>query len=120
MRDHRAGYAQVTCHSTLQHHDRSHRVTSARLYFADTAPATRQSLRVLEAAKAAVPTLVTKSSIMLGLGETTEEARPAFSCCLPHCLPPPPSPGTCRRLSTGYNRAYMTLRDLSCCWDDPL
>jgi lipoic acid synthetase len=34
-----------------------------------------QSLRVLEAAKAAVPTLVTKSSIMLGLGETTEEVR---------------------------------------------
>lgn len=33
----------------------------------------RQSLTVLEAAKKAVPTLITKTSIMLGLGETEEQ-----------------------------------------------
>merc|ERR1719262_1737520 len=33
----------------------------------------RQSLLVLEAAKKAVPTLITKTSIMLGLGETEEQ-----------------------------------------------
>ncbi|KAM3421227.1 Lipoyl synthase [Cercospora zeina] len=33
----------------------------------------RQSLAVLEAAKAAKPTLITKTSIMLGLGETEEQ-----------------------------------------------
>jgi lipoic acid synthetase len=33
----------------------------------------RQSLQVLEAAKKAVPTLITKTSIMLGLGETEEQ-----------------------------------------------
>ena len=36
----------------------------------------RQSLAVLEAAKTFVPDLVTKTSIMLGLGETDEEVRP--------------------------------------------
>ena len=33
----------------------------------------RQSLRVLEAAKRAVPTLITKTSLMLGFGETEEQ-----------------------------------------------
>jgi len=33
----------------------------------------RQSLAVLEAAKKTVPTLITKTSIMLGLGETEEQ-----------------------------------------------
>ena len=35
----------------------------------------RQSLAVLEAAKTCVPDLVTKTSIMLGLGETDEEVE---------------------------------------------
>ena len=43
-----------------------------------------QSLRVLALAKAARPGLYTKSSIMLGLGETPEEARH-----VPHPVPPP-------------------------------
>jgi lipoic acid synthetase len=34
-----------------------------------------QSLHVLEAAKARVPTLVTKTSLMLGVGETDEDVR---------------------------------------------
>ena len=33
----------------------------------------RQSLKVLEAAKKAVPSLITKTSIMLGLGEQEDE-----------------------------------------------
>ncbi|EHK97613.1 putative Lipoyl synthase, mitochondrial [Glarea lozoyensis 74030] len=33
----------------------------------------RQSLQVLDAAKKAVPSLITKTSIMLGLGETEEQ-----------------------------------------------
>jgi lipoyl synthase len=39
----------------------------------DRRAAFRQSLRVLEAAKAAKPGLITKTSIMLGLGETEEQ-----------------------------------------------
>ena len=38
----------------------------------------RQSLSVLEQAKAAVPQLLTKTSIMLGLGERPEEVRQAM------------------------------------------
>ena len=37
-----------------------------------------QSLRVLELAKAAVPGLITKTSIMMGLGEREEEVRQAL------------------------------------------
>ena len=35
----------------------------------------KQSLRVLEHAKVAVPGMVTKSSIMLGLGESDDEIK---------------------------------------------
>lgn len=35
----------------------------------------RQTLKVLEAAKSINPDLITKSSIMLGLGETDEEVE---------------------------------------------
>ena len=35
----------------------------------------KQTLRVLEVAKAAQPSLVTKTSIMLGLGERSDEVR---------------------------------------------
>ena len=38
----------------------------------------RQTLEVLRKAKEAVPGLVTKTSIMLGLGETEEEERAAM------------------------------------------
>eukprot|EP00511_Aplanochytrium_stocchinoi_P005771 CAMPEP_0204834026 /NCGR_PEP_ID=MMETSP1346-20131115/18480_1 /ASSEMBLY_ACC=CAM_ASM_000771 /TAXON_ID=215587 /ORGANISM="Aplanochytrium stocchinoi, Strain GSBS06" /LENGTH=364 /DNA_ID=CAMNT_0051967003 /DNA_START=239 /DNA_END=1330 /DNA_ORIENTATION=+ len=40
-----------------------------------------QSLEVLKAAKAAVPTLITKTSVMLGLGETDEEVRQTMRDC---------------------------------------
>lgn len=45
-----------------------------------------QSLRVLEYAKSVRPSLVTKSSIMLGLGETDEEVMLRFSCTGNHAL----------------------------------
>lgn len=38
-----------------------------------------QSIRVLQEAKKAVPTLVTKTSIMLGLGETDDQVRKAMA-----------------------------------------
>jgi lipoic acid synthetase len=42
-------------------------------YVRDRRATFQQSLRVLNAAKAAVPTLITKTSMMLGLGETEEQ-----------------------------------------------
>jgi lipoic acid synthetase len=46
----------------------------------------RQSLRVLEAAKAARPDLITKTSMMLGLGETEEQLEAALKgMCDPVC-----------------------------------
>lgn len=43
----------------------------------------RQSLAVLKAAKEAQPTLITKTSIMLGLGETEEQLWAALKGMLP-------------------------------------
>jgi lipoic acid synthetase len=47
-------------------------------YVRDKRATFRQSLSVLEHAKTTVPSLVTKTSIMLGLGETDQEVLDAL------------------------------------------
>ena len=47
----------------------------------------RQTLKVLADAKAAVPGLVTKTSIMLGLGETEGEVRATIEELVVHHAP---------------------------------
>ena len=61
-------------------------VENLQIYVRDRRAGFKQSLSVLEHAKKVQPSLVTKTSIMLGLGETDEEVLQALKGDVPFMI----------------------------------